>query len=95
MKMKQKNMKKIKEISSKEVANQIAKSMYKMVLKSIKSGKKTTDKVIDDILDPNYIAEVDPDEIPEEKTNVLYKYNCAKSEKNSLKKLKIFLDKRN
>lgn len=86
---------KTENISSDEVAKKIAKSMYKMVLKNIKKNKKATNKVVQDILDENYIAEVDPDEIPGEKTKVLYKSNYMKSDEKGLGKLKKFLNKKN
>jgi len=50
----------------------LVKSVYKSVLNSMKQ-KKDAQKVVEDILDPNYTAEVDPDSIPPKKDAVLYK----------------------
>lgn len=67
----------------------LKKSMYKAVLRNIRSkNKKKAQAVVADILDPNYIAEVDKDMISPSKTAVL-----DKSEKG-LVKLKRFIENR-
>ena len=43
--------------------NELRKSIYKSILKGIRSKQKEiTDKVVEDILDPNDVAQVDPDD---------------------------------
>lgn len=78
-------------ISKKELEDLI-KSIYKAVWKSIsqhKKNKKDTQEIIQDILDPNYVAEVNPKDIPPSKSGVLYKKNKEKG----VKKLKKYLKK--
>lgn len=60
----------------------LAKALYKVIMNKMKKGKHYKDdatEVIRDILDPNYVAQVDPDEIPPAKTRV-----TMKSEKNTM-----------
>ncbi len=61
-----------------EVAEELRKSLYKMVKKTLNSGQKRKNKakakaIVADILDPNYIAEINPNAIPEDKTSVTNK----------------------
>lgn len=82
-----------------EAAEQIAKSIYKSILKSIRRrNAKHTSKVVQDILDPNYIAEVDPDEVPSKKDKVLYKNKkadkCMKIKEKGTQKLQKFMKKK-
>ena len=70
----------------------LVKAVYKAILKSLRSKKRKdqTDEIIDDILDPNYIAQVDPDELPNKKDKVLYKKDdkSLKSREKGVTKLK-------
>lgn len=81
-----------------QVAENIAKSMYKACAKVFKSkgSRKTAEEVVQDVLDPNYVAEIDPDKIPtKKKTKVMWKSKCAKSKdkkEKGVKKLKDFID---
>jgi hypothetical protein len=80
-------MDKKKEFTPQEVAEELRKSLYKMVSKSIRKSNKdkaSAQKIVEDILDPNYVAEVNPEEVPDEKDGVLWK------KKNSIDKLKKF-----
>jgi ATP-dependent Zn protease len=71
----------------KENLKDIKKSIYKNILKAIKSeqNKETAEEIVDDIKDPNNLAEVDNQKIPSHKENVLWK---------GKDKLKKFLNKR-
>lgn len=74
----------------------LVKAIYKYIHKNIaaknKKRQKNTEKIVEDILDPNYIAEVDPDDIPSEKRSVLYKGKSLKSKEKGIKKLKKYMD---
>jgi hypothetical protein len=85
-----------KKYSLVEAGDILAKSMYKAMLKTLRSKKQKTitDKIVEDIADPNYVAQVDPDEVPSKKDKVLYKGKSAKSQEKGIKKLKTFLDKK-
>lgn len=72
-----------KEERHKEIAEKLAKSLYKMVEKSIKSKQAKT--VVQDVLDSNSEAEVDPDAIPTSKPSVLWKKDDKKKGVNKLK----------
>lgn len=74
----------------------LKKALYKAVLKSIKSGKKNTAaEIVRDVLDPNFIAEVDPDKIPtSQKENVVNKSKSAKLQEKGVVKLKRFMKKK-
>ena len=58
-----------------EVAEKLRKSLYKMVKKSIdsKKNRNKAKQIVADVLDPNYIAEVNPKDVPEDKTSVAWK----------------------
>lgn len=58
------------------------KSLYKAVLSHIKKShnKKTTKEIVEDILDPNTIAQVDPNKIPPKKSPVLLKSSVTVDE---------------
>lgn len=91
-------MAKNKEYDMKEVVEILHKSIYKAILKSFR-GKQQKDRlkdVVDDIADPNYIAEVSPHKIPPKRDKVLYKGCGLKKEANEkgVKKLKSFLNKK-
>jgi len=84
---KKKNNKQI--LNFEQVTSDIKKSVYKSILKSLKQrNRDKTKAIIEDIADPNYKAQVDPDQIPPKKMNVV-----NKNEKG-LYKLKVFLEKR-
>lgn len=76
--------------------NDLKKALYKAILKSIKEGKKDlAAEIVRDVLDPNYVAEVDPDKVPsKEKTNVVNKSKSAKSHEKGVIKLKRFVKKK-
>ena len=96
-------MKKTEKIYTKEeVASQLTKSMYKAVKKAINSRKDDTKKIVEDILDPDNVSEVDPDEVPTNaKIKVVHKSEESKSLKSDkhckkgVDKLKFFLEKKN
>lgn len=69
-----KNDKLLKIDEDKEMKDLI-KSIYKSVLRNIrdKNKKKQVNEIVRDIEDPNYVAEVDPDKIPSNKTGIVYK----------------------
>ena len=84
------------EYTSLEVVEELRKSLYKMAKKAFKntSGNKKkykvdAQKVVDDILDPNYIAQVKPDDIPQAKDGVLWK-----GKDKGIEKLKKFKSKK-
>jgi len=68
-----------KEYTPIEVLNELRKSLHKMLCKTISSikkkdyAKKITQEIVEDILDPNDIAEVDGDKIPPRNKSVLHK----------------------
>lgn len=72
----------------KNTANILAKAMYKMMAKAIEENKKD---VVEDVLDPNFIAEVDPDAVPEQSSKVLWKKD---KKSTGVKKLKSFMKER-
>lgn len=76
----------------KEVAQELIKSIYKSILKNMKNRayKDEAKKVVRDILDPNYVAQVDPDEVPSKKTNIMNK----SKDKKGVEKLKDFQKKK-
>lgn len=84
-------MKKDKKSKFSQEEVEFAKAIYKSVLKKIKKGKHFRDdakEVVADILDENYVAQVDPDEIPTPKTSVV---NKSKEDKEKgVHKLKKF-----
>jgi hypothetical protein len=75
---------------------ELKKSIYKSILKSIKEGKKdVASEIIRDVLDPNYIAEVDPDKVPgSQKQSVVNKSKSSESQEKGVKKLKKFISKK-
>lgn len=74
-----------------EVATELKKSLYKMVKKALNSKdsyKEEAQAVVEDVLDPNYRADVNPSKIPSSKDGVLWKSKGVKK----LKKFKKDLD---
>lgn len=86
-------MKKDKEYTEKEAAQALIKSVYKGILKNLKNRpyQDEAKAVVRDILDPNNVAQVDPDKIPSKKTNIM---NKAKDAKKGVEKLKNFQKKK-
>lgn len=88
--------KKQKDQVVKKVAHVLAKSMYKAVAKAL-HDRGEAKEVVDDILDPNYTAEVDPDKVPSKrKINIMNKTDedkCLKFNKG-IDVLKLFLNKK-
>ena len=82
---------------SKEEMKDLVKSVYKSILKTLKDKKDKQDAkdVVEDVLDPNHVAEVDPDEVPSVKDKILYKKDAksSKSHEKGVKKLKKMCDK--
>ena len=77
-----KNTKK-KDISREEFISNLSKSMYKAVRRYL-NDKDDAQDIVNDILDDNFEAEVDPDEVKDgKKVNI-----TNKNENNSLKSLK-------
>jgi hypothetical protein len=79
-----------------QAAERICKAVYKSMVKSLKDKKtkENTQEIVEDVLDPNFVAEVDPDEIPSEKEKVMWKKDgkSAKSKsKKGIDKLKKFV----
>jgi len=75
----------------------IEKSIHKSVLKTIEKAnpKTTTQEVVRDVLDRNYVAQVDPDKLPTRgKTNVINKAKSSELHEKGVKKLKKFLKKK-
>ena len=62
------NDKKVKKENEYDEAD-IKKAIYKSILKSLRN-KKLASKIVDDIEDPNWEAEINPKDIPHQKTNV-------------------------
>lgn len=79
-----------------EEINDLKKALYKSILKSLKKGKKdVASEIIRDVLDPNYVAQVDPDKIPgSQKENIVNKSKSAESQEKGVSKLKKFLKKK-
>lgn len=79
--------------NSNDIAKKIKKTVYKSIVKALKDPKygKVAQDIIHDIFDHNDVAEVNPDDIPEQKEAVMAKK--SKKPKTS-KKLKKFLEKR-
>ena len=75
----------------------MAKAIYKSVVKALKiknkDDKKDTDDIVRDIVDPNYVAQIDPDRLEQGKQKVLYKGKSAKLQEKGIKKLKNFVEK--
>lgn len=76
--------------------NDLKKALYKAILKSIKSGKKdVAAEIVRDVLDPNYVAEVDPDKVPtNQRENIVNKSKSVKSQEKGVAKLKKFMKKK-
>lgn len=78
----------------------LKKAIHKAILKNIKnkSNKDIAQAVVNDILDPNSVAEVDNDKIPpQQKTGVMNKSKHLKSQdkkEKGVSKLKKFLKKK-
>ena len=85
-----------KTYTEQEIAD-LKKALYKAVIKHLKDhGKKDiADEVIRDVLDPNYVAEIDPDKVPTgQKENIVNKSKGAKSQNKGISKLKKFMKKK-
>jgi len=86
-------------IERKEYVGKLAKSMYKAV-KNYLETKDDAKEIVDDILDDNFIAEVDPDEVASgKKVNILEKnednlLNRGKKKDKGVDKLKKFLKRK-
>ena len=76
--------------------NDLKKALYKAILKSLKAGKKgIAEQIVRDVLDPNYVAEVDPDKIPaSQKENIVNKSKSVKSQEKGVSKLRKFIKKK-
>ena len=74
----------------------LKKAIYKTILASLEKGPKSVAQaVVRDVLDPNYTAQVDPDNIPASgKTSVVNKSKSAKSLVKGVVKLKKFMKKK-
>ena len=74
----------------------LKKALYKAILKSLKSGKKDiAQEIVRDVLDGNYVAEVDPDKVPaSQKENIVNKSKSAKTHEKGVSKLKKFVKKK-
>jgi len=87
-----------KTYNKEEIAEKLSKSMYKAVKKALNNKKDDAKKIVEDILDPNYVAEVDPDEVPSGKTSAINKKEKDKllkiRKENGLYRLKLFLEKK-
>lgn len=68
-----------KEYSQKDMV----KAIYKSILKNIKESSYRSDAqaVVADILDPNSVAQVDPDKIPSKKANIMNKAKGGEKER--------------
>ena len=89
--MKTKSISELDKNEMKSLVKAVYKSIYKSITMRDKKHKKDTKEIVSDILDPNYVAEVDPDEISNEKRAVLYKGKSSKSEEKGVKKLKKYV----
>ena len=88
-----KSLKSLEKGDIEEIATKLSKSMYKAVIKAI-HDKEEAKEIVEDILDPDYEAEVDPDKIPSgRKVNVVNKSEKNKSLK-SLDRLRVFLNRK-
>lgn len=87
---------KIMKTYTEQEINDLKKALYKAILKSIKSGKKDiAQEIVRDVLDDNYVAEVDPDKVPStQRVNVVNKSKSAKSQEKGVSKLKKFMKKK-
>jgi hypothetical protein len=74
----------------------LKKAIYKAILKSLEKGpKNVAQAVVRDVLDGNYKAQIDPDNIPASgKTSVVNKSKSAKSQVKGVVKLKKFMKKK-
>lgn len=79
-----------------EEVNDLKKALYKAILKSLKSGKKDiAQEIVRDVLDPDYVAEVDPDKIPaNQKENIVNKSKPTELQEKGVSKLKKFIKKK-
>ncbi len=70
----------------------LVKAIYKSILKTLKNkkDKEETDRIVEDILDPNYVAQVDPDGLPTKTDKVMWKKDSksSKSQEKGVSKLK-------
>ena len=75
---------------------ELRKAIYKTILASLEKGpKNVAQAVVRDVLDPNYTAQIDPDNIPASgKTSVVNKSKSAKSQVKGIVKLKKFMKKK-
>ena len=81
-----------KDYNAQEVAFEIKKALYKSILKSLKNKrfKNTAKDVVEDVLDRDDDAEINPANIPHEKENVVMKNKVRKG----IDKLKRFIKKK-
>lgn len=79
-----------------EQIEDLKKALYKAILKSLKSGKKdVANEIVRDVLDGNYVAEVDPDKVPvSQKVSVVNKSKSSESQDKGVSKLKKFMKKK-
>lgn len=75
------------------IANTLSKSMYKAVIKAIHERGEAKE-VVEDVLDSNDVAQVDPDKIPSGKK--IHIVNKSESDKplKSVDKLRLFLSRK-
>ena len=90
----------MKKIEKNIELEKVVKAVYKSILKTYqrRKRKKESQDIVQDILDENYVAEVDPDEIPPVKNSVINKSvckicglegcKCSKSREKGINKLK-------
>lgn len=85
----------MKQYTEQEIID-LKKALYKAILKSLKSGKKDiAQEIVRDVLDPNYVANVDPDKVPaQQKENIVNKSKSMKTQEKGVLKLKKFMKKK-
>lgn len=64
-----------------EGLEEIVKAVYKSVLKTFKDKRshKETQEIVRDVLDPNYVPQVDPDSIPSSRSGIVNKSDTCKA----------------
>jgi len=99
----------MKKTEKNEGLEEIVKAVYKSVLKTYHDKKRTKEgqEIVRDILDPNYVPQVDPDAIPSSRSGVLNKNKgackacglvakmckCSEYKEKGVKKLKDYVKK--
>ena len=75
----------------KKLNKELIRVLCKSIIEKLEKANYRDDakEVVNDILDPNYVAEVDPDEVPPKRAKIM---NKSKKEKG-VKKLKSFKEK--